>query len=212
MQIPATSDAVQALATGLREGLARRFAHVPQPRGKDVLDTVEDVICALTLNRLGLPIDAISFNVLMSWSRWLYVADESRYVHDLPGRIVWAAADVELAEPITVAWRGLTANGDRLAEFLPEVYRDLAVQSGASGDEAPLLPIYTVRATAAFRAGVPIPVVDRLLAALADGERAAPYRLRFAVGTGAWTAVSEPPFALGDRPYYFLSLHPTSAE
>lgn len=212
MGLPATTEAITGLAAGLREGLRRRFASDPSPRPKDVLDTVDDTVCALTLERLGLSVDAISFNVMMSWSRWLYVAEESRYVCDRPGRVVWASADVSVQEPYEVVWRGVREHGDLVASLLPEAYRDLATLAGHPVDAAPLLPIHEVRATAAFRARVPVPVVDRVIAQVADNERSVPYQIRLAVAGAALPPRSEPQFYLGDRPYYVLSISPKPVE
>src|SRR5207247_4467849 len=130
MRLPKTAHAVQQIATGLRDGLRRRFSEVDAPRPKDVLDTVDDLVCSLTLERLGLQIDAISFNVLMSWSRWLYVADESRYVLDLPGRVAWAAAVVTTDAPAAIGWRGVRGNGERGAALLSPADRDIAAETG----------------------------------------------------------------------------------
>jgi len=212
MRLPKTADAVQQVAAGVREGLRRRFADVDAPRPKDVLDTVDDLVCSLTLRRLDLAIDAISFNVLMSWSRWLYLADESRYVLHLPGRVTWAAADVKIDSPAAIGWRGVRQNGDRVASLLSQAYRDIATTQGHPTDSAPLLPIYSVRATVAFRAQVAVPVVDRVLAQVADGERDVPYAVRLAVAGAATPPASEPPFVLGDRRYYLLSIYPKRTE
>jgi hypothetical protein len=211
MGLPASAQAVQGLATGLREALVRRFREVEKARAKDVLDTVDDAVCALTLARAEVPLDAISFNTLMSWSRWLYLAEESRYVAGVPGRTIWAAAEVTSQDGVCVTWRGVRDRGDRVASLLPTVYRELAERFHAGGG-SPLLPIYEVRATVAFRAGVAVPVVDNVIAQIVDGDRRATFEVTLALGTTAWPAVSEPAFALGERPYYVMSVTPKDPE
>lgn len=131
---------------------------------------------------------------------------------DLPGRVIWASADVSSQPPYEVAWRGVKENGSRVAGLLPEAYRDIATAEGHPLDSAPLLPIYTVRATAAFRARVPVAVVDRLVAQVVDGERSVPYQVRLAVAGATAPPKSESQFYLGDRPYYVLSISPKPTE
>lgn len=212
MRLRASDDAVRHVANGIREGLRRRFRDVESPRPKDVLDTLDDLVCALTLERLELPIDAISFNVMMSWNRWLYLADESRYVHGLRGRIAWPAADVVIDEEPTIRWRGAREFGGRIVALLSEVYRDIAVREHHPVDSAPLLPIYEVRATTAYRARVPVALVDHIIAQIADEQRQAPYSIRPQLAGANPFPSSESPFMLGDSPYFVMSLHPKTQE
>lgn len=211
MGLSAGPEDIAALAAGVREGITRRFRRTErQPSSKDVLDTVEDAVAALTMRRVGLSIDAISLTVLMMWCRWLYIGDESRYVADVPGRVIWSTATIGAGPDYTITRRGLAASRDGVTASIPDAYRALAALWDAEGDEVPLVPIYALRATVAFRQRVAGPLVDRVLAGIYDAEFPAAFGVRFAVATGEWRAPSEPPFLLGGEPYFFVSVltHP----
>jgi hypothetical protein len=175
-----------------------------------VLDTVQDILVAATLDAFGLKIDAVTFNVLASWGSYLYVLSESRYVAGVPGRVMWGTADVTRnGDRIAVLWRGLKAYGDRVTEELARSYRELAdAKIGGAPGHFPYLPIYEVRALAAYRVEVSDQIVDRVIAELADQTRPAAFRVELALGAGNWQATSERPFRLGNRRYYVILIKP----
>lgn len=209
-ETPDASTSPERIVERLRQGLQRRFRNAAPQRPKAVLDAVQDILVSATLEAFGLKIDAITFNLLASWGAYLYLLAESRYVADRSGRVLWATADVSRDESeVQVAWRGLAAYGDQVTKELARAYRELAnMRSGGAAGGFPYIPIYEVRALAAFRVGVSDELVDRVIAGLVDGERAAPMRVDLALGQASWQATSERPFHLGDRRYYVMIVKP----
>jgi hypothetical protein len=191
----------------VRTALDRRFRASATPSSKDVLDTVTDALIVSALESRGLHFDAITFNVLTSWGRQLYILDESRYLHAMPGRAVWGTASIKAGGEVVVARRGLSEYGDLVAEQLPVAYRDLAdAKSEDFGGHAvrhPYLEIFKVRALTAFRVGVNTSLVDRVVAEIAEHSRPAPFHVELHLGTLDWPS-SEPAFRLGSRRYYVM--------
>jgi hypothetical protein len=196
----------------IHEWLARRFPIGAEPTTKDVLDTVHDALVVAALEARGLHYDATTFNVLTSWGRQLSIIDESRYVQGVQGRVIWGTASVDMTEgKVSVERRGLSKYGDRIAEQLPLAYREvadaIAVEIGGSYVRYPYIEIYKVRALTAYRLGVNIPLVDRVIAEIAGRIRKAPYRIELQLGMSDWV-LSEPPFRLGSRRYYVILIKP----
>jgi hypothetical protein len=206
------SASAPAVTIKVREALAKRFPAGAEPTSKDILDTVLDALVAAALESRGLRIDAVTFNVLTSWGRQLFIMNESRYVKGMPGRTVWSTADIqEMGETVAMARRNLGSWGNQVAEELQEAYRDLA--DGLSDElggkvRYPYLEIFKVRALAAYRVRVNDPVVDRVIADIADGARQVPFRIELALGASSWRASSEAPFRLGSRRYYVMLIKP----
>jgi hypothetical protein len=206
--MPKAEVTTGSVAAQIRLALKRRFPHGATPTAKDLLDTTNDALAVSALEGRGLRFDAITFNVLTNWGRQLFIFDESRYVHARVGRSVWATADVSTGEGgVRVGRRGLSAYGDRVAEELAATYRDLAdamsEEMGGHAVKFPYIEIFRVRALTAFRLRVSAALVDRVVAEIASGERAAPFRLELQLGTSNWPS-SEPAFKLGSRRYYVV--------
>ncbi|MGH8542344.1 MAG: hypothetical protein ACREX3_01580 [Gammaproteobacteria bacterium] len=208
--MPGATTSADEVTARLTVGLRRRFTSGTAPRPKAVLDTVQDILVAATLTAFELKIDAVTFNVLASWGSYLYVLSESRYVAGVAGRVMWETADItRTGEGIVVQWRGLKAFGDRVAKELAQAYRELADDKvGGEPGYFPYVPIYEVRALAAYRVGVSDQIVDRVIAELADQTRPAAFRVELALGAGNWQATSERPFRLGERRYYVILIKP----
>src|SRR5882724_3561031 len=76
------------LASSINEALNRRFptSRIPRPSQKDVLDTIDDAVLSFAAKARNISLDAISFNVCMSWASQLALLEESRYVVRWEGR------------------------------------------------------------------------------------------------------------------------------
>jgi len=206
----------ESVTTQIRESLGRRFSGGAEPTAKDILDTAADALIVATLEARQVRYDAITFNILMSWGRQLFIFDESRYVHGMPGRTIWSTADVEGPEQHErVTRRGLSRYGDQVAQQLATAYREIAdaiaTDGGAPGSLYPYLEIFKVRALAAFRLKVNVSLVDRVIAEIADRDRTAPFRLELQLGMANWPS-SEAPFRLGSRRYYVILIKPEGDE
>ena len=105
---------------------------------------------------------------------------------------------------------------DRVASELATAYREIAdarsAELGGSSVRYPHLEIFKVRALAAYRARVNDPVVDRVIAEIAQRTRPAPFRIELALGAGGWQASSESPFRMGNRRFYVMLVKPEGAE
>lgn len=214
---PGVSASAEMITSRVRDGLSKRFSGGADPSAKDILDAVLDALVAASLQIRGLKIDATTFNILTSWGRQLFVLNESRYVAGRPGRSVWTTADVTLSDQsVVVSRRGISGLGDRVASELATAYRQIAdtraAELGGSSVRYPHLEIFKVRALAAYRARVNDPVVDRVIAEIAQRTRPAPFRIELALGAGGWQASSESPFRMGNRRYYVMLVKPEGAE
>jgi len=206
--MPKAQVSPESVAAQIRIALDRRFPLGATPTAKDILDTTNDAVVVAALEARGLRFDAITFDVLTSWGRQLFIFDESRYVHAMAGRSIWATAGVESTDgKITVLRRGLSAYGDLVVGALAVAYRELAEsmseQMGGQVVKYPYIDIFRVRALAAHRLGVSGALVDRVIAEIASGEREVPFRLELQLGTSNWPS-SEPTFRLGSRRYYVM--------
>lgn len=207
----------EAVTAQVREALKKRFSGGAEPSPKDILDTVLDALIVAALEARGLRYDAITFNILTSWGRQLFVFDESRYVQAMNGRAVWSTAAIEGigSETPSVTRRGLSQFGGKVAEQLATSYRDIAealtADIGGSAVRFPYIGIYKVRALTAFRVGVNISLVDRVIAEIAERARQVPFSLELQLGTANWP-FSEPPFRLGSRRYYVMLIKPEGDE
>jgi hypothetical protein len=68
------------------------------------------------------------------------------------------------------------------------------------------LPIFRVRAQAAFAARVNLRLVDLILARLLSGELQAPYQIQVALGRGTPPPRSEPVFVQGGRRFFDIMI------
>ena len=183
----------------ISEAIRRRFpkTRAPAPK-KELLNTINDAIVAFTADLRKIPLDAISFNVCMAWAGQLALMEQSRYVEGFPGRTIWATA---LVEDNRVQRRGFEDSTDKIVSELRKGFRTVAsavAESRASG----YLPIYRVRAQAAFAAQVNVRLVDRILRQIVTGKLVVPYKVRVALGRGTPPPPSEPIFTSRGRRFY----------
>ena len=191
------------LAKWLDTALKRRFPRnrVRQPSQKDVLDTVDDAVLGFVVRARGINLDAISFNVCMSWASQLAVLEQSRYVEQWPGRTVWATAQVEETR---INRRGFDeAEGQTLLE-IRNGFR--ALLDSSVGRASGYVPIYRVRAQAAFAAKVNLRLVDMILERILSGNLNAPYEVKVALGRGTPPPKSERVFTHMGRRFFEIQI------
>ena len=200
---------VNAVTDVLRDGLNKRFGSSTQPSRKDQLATLHDAFIALVTERRGYRMDAVTWDILRSWGDSLFVSCESRYVRDFPGgRLTWITVDADLDGPTrTIERRGLSKFGDRVAAQLPLSYRALADVANTRV-RYPLLEIFRVRATTAFKVGVNSQIVNKVIAEIWDEQRPADYRIDLSMGSARWSATSEQPFKINKERYYTMLVKP----
>lgn len=184
--------------------VTRRFGDV-QPTRKDLLDAVHDAISSIALLSRELRVDAISLNTLVSLGKQLYVLNESRYVLGWPGRTIWATAT--LTPNGTIVRRGVKDFGDQVEKALVGSYAQVIdVHSEKGIVKFPYVPIYLVRAQAAFQIRVNNPVVDRVLAEMVKDQRDAGVLVAVALGQGVKPPPSESVFLLDGKEYFLISM------
>ena len=192
------------LAESLKEALMRRFPEnrVRHPSQKDVLDTVDDTVLGFVAKARGIRLDAISFNVCMSWASQLAVLEQSRYVEGWSGRTVWATAQVG---EDGIRRRGFAeAEGPLVAEVRNSFRKLLEFTVG--GSASGYLPIYRVRAQAAFVIRVNLRLVDMVLERLLSGILQAPYEIKVALGRGTPPPRSERVFTHEGRRFFDIMI------
>lgn len=183
----------------VREAIDRRFPKTrTRPSKKQLLDTINDAVAAFSVDARAIPLDAISFNVCMSWANQLAVMEQSRYVEDYSGRTVWATAWLE---DHAVRRRGFQDSTEAVIRELLNGFRKVA-DSVPEFRSSGYLPIYRVRAQAAFAARVNVRLVDRILSQIVSSELQAPYKVQVALGRGTPPPPSEPIFKVGGRRFY----------
>jgi hypothetical protein len=192
------------LAAWIQKAVDRRFPkdRVRRPSQKDIVDIVDDAVLGFASKAYDIHLDAISFNVCMSWAEQLAILEESRYVVGWPGRTVWATAEIQNGNVLRPS---LGALGDSVAGGLGDGFRmvaDSVSQARSSGS----LPIYRVRAQAAFMARVNLRFVDIILRRILSGELKAPYEVQVALGRGTPPPRSEPVFVSDGRRFFDIMI------
>jgi len=187
----------------------RRFGTGPEakPTGKALTQAINDAFAVAAFAAHGLPIGATDIDILKSWGSQLRVLDQSRYVPGFEGfNLIWLAADIEEGGPASIRRRDLRQYELQIAKAIIESYRGQA-EAADTNLSAPYLPIYRVRADAAFRCRVTRALVDLVIERLSDGAIAdIPVPVLLHLGTTR-QPVSEPLYRRGGNRRYELTIH-----
>ena len=197
---PLEEDLVKSLDVALRRRFPRN--RVSQPSQKDVLDTVDDAVLGFVSKARGIGLDAISFNVCMSWASQLAVLEQSRYVEGWSGRTVWATAQVG---EDGIRRRGFAEAEEQVVAETRTGFRSL-LESTVEGRASGYLPIFRVRAQAAFAARVNLRLVDMILGRILSGSIDAPYKIQVALGRGTSPPRSEQVFTHEGRRFFDIMI------
>jgi hypothetical protein len=188
----------------------RRFGTGPEvkPTRKALTQSINDAFAVAAFAAHRLPIGATDIDILKSWGSQLRVLDQSRYVPGSEGfNLIWLAADIEGTGSIVIRRRDLRRYERQIADAIIDAYRGQA-QSADTTLSAPYLPIFKVRAEAAFRCRVTRALVDLVIERLADAAIAdIPVQVLLHLGT-THQPVSEPLYRRGGNRRYELTLHP----
>lgn len=198
----------------LRDVLRGRFGtdRMEPPSRKKVADAMNDAFANAALAARGLPIGATNLRSLRRWGVELRLLDASRHVPAIDGFVTWAAADLDISDAGVRARRRTLAHEEgTVAAALVKAYRQQAAMQQQRGDslDAPYLPIYAVRAQAAYETRVTRALVDLVLERLVDGldrEYGVQFRLHL---TGEHVPPrSEPVYSRGGKPRYQMTMIP----
>ncbi len=198
--LPSEEDLVKSLSVALRRRFPKNGAR--QPSQKDVLDTVDDAVLGFVCKERGIGLDAISFNVCMSWASQLAVLEQSRYVEGWLGRTVWATAQVG---ENGIHRRGFAEAETQVVAEIRNGFRNL-LESTVEGRASGYLPIFRVRAQAAFITRVNQRLVDMILEGILSGSVHAPYEIKVALGRGTPPPRSERVFTHEGRRFFDIMI------
>ena len=190
----------------------RRFGQTPDriPTSKQMAEALNDGYIEAAVRLYGLSIGAIELKIMKKWGSQLMLLDQSRYVPAYPGQnIIWLAADVNENGSIVLQRKTLASHERSVAEAVIAAYK---VQAGAEKTslEAPYLPIYRVRAQAAFDCLVTRSLVDLVIEQLATGSISKP-RVQVWLHLGNTRQPdSEPVYRRRGNRRYEITIHPQS--
>lgn len=190
----------------------RRFGTDPEakPSGKALTQAVNDSFSVAAFAARGLTIGATDIDILKSWGSQLRILDQSRYVPGFEGfNIIWLAADIGQSPSVSISRRDLQGYELKIAKEVVESYRRQA-DAADTTLSAPYIPIFRVRAEAAYRCRVTRALVDLVIQRLSDGVIAEiPTRVLLHLGTTR-QPVSEPLYRRGGNRRYEMTIQPSS--
>jgi hypothetical protein len=183
-----------------------------KPTGKELAKTINGAFAVAAFTAHGLPIGATDIDMLKSWGSQLRVLDQSRYVPGFDGfNLIWLAADLVEGSPTAIRRRELRQYEDKIATAVVDSYWRQAAAADTSLS-APYVPIFQVRADAAFRSRVTRALVDLVIERLSNGAIAdLPSRVLLHLGTTRQPA-SEPVYRRGGNRRYELTIYPTQTK
>jgi hypothetical protein len=203
---------INAIKQTLVSVMRRRFGTglEEKPTGKALTQAINDAFAVAAVTAHGLPIGATDIDMLKSWGSQLRVLDQSRYVPGFEGfNLIWLAADIEKGSPAVIRRRGLRQHELQIAKEVIKAYYRQA-ENADTNLSAPYLPIFKVRADAAFHCLVTRALVDLVIERLSDAVIAdIPVQVRLHLGTTRQPA-SEPLYRRGGNRRYELTIHPLS--
>jgi len=186
-----------------------RFGASPEvrPTGKALTQAINAAFAVAAFSARGLRIGATDIDILKSWGSQLRVLDQSRYVPKFEGfNVIWLAADIEQRNPVSIHRRDLAGYETQIAMELIRAYQEQA-HSAETTLAMPYLPIFKVRADAAFRCRVTRALVDMVLQRLSDGAIDVPFRVLLHLGTTPQPP-SEPLYRRGGNRRYEITIQP----
>lgn len=193
-----------------------RFGKAPgkQPTNKELASAVNDAFAEASAKLRGLSVGATDLKMLKNWGTQLRLLDQSRYVPGFGERninIIWLASDIVEQPRLKIQRRTYEKHRQRVSEAVVSAYRSQASRADSRLD-APYLPIYCVRAEAAFRCEVMRALVDLVIQHLAEEKIPdTGVRLWLHLGTTRQPA-SEPVYRCGGKRRYEMTLQPTKTE
>ena len=182
-----------------------------RPSRKALTQAINDAFSAAAFAVHGLSIGATDIDMLKSWGSQLRVLDQSRYVTEFEGfNLIWLAADIEDSGSVSITRRDLQRYEFEIAKAIVEAYRSQA-EAADTSLSAPYIPIFKVRADAAFGCRVTRPLVDLVIQRLSDGALTEiPFRVLLHLGTTR-QPVSEPLYRRGGNRRYEMTIQPQSS-
>ena len=140
------------------------------PSSKRLAEALNDAYVEGALRLCGISIGAIDLRVMKKWGSQLKLLDESRYIPDFAGRnMIWLAGDISSNGDLRLQRRTLKDHERSVAGAVIAAYTDQADAADTSL-RAPYLPIFRVRAQAAFECRVTRALVNLVIERLVAGS------------------------------------------
>src|SRR5262249_7855722 len=152
------------------------------------------------LRAAGFGYDWTAYDRCLRWGRDLYLCNDGRHVFNVSGWLAWSAATVRwTGNSFEIERRCVTQYRDPVREALVKAYDSSARGRRSAGVQVPLIPIYEVRETAAFRSRVCDEVVDRVLSEMALNRQQGAVIVQLHLADLREFAPSARPFRLNDK-------------
>ena len=148
-----------------------RFGDKPKskPTSKQLTEALNDAFIEAVIAIRGLSFGAIELKTMKSWGSQLLLVDQSRYVPAHPRQnVIWLASDTKENGGTHLERKTMASHERNLVKALIAAYRQQADNMNSSL-QAPYIPIFKVRAQAAFECGVTRVLVDGVIERLAKG-------------------------------------------
>ena len=141
-----------------------------RPTNKEMSEALNDAFIEVAIELRGLNIGATALKVLKGWGSQLRLLDQSRYVPQYKRQnVIWLAADLDANGDLQIQRRTYDRHEREVAEAVISAYRSQALVAD-SKLSSPYIPIYRVRAEAAFHCKVTRALVNLVLERLASGN------------------------------------------
>lgn len=209
----APTPAREQLSSELGRHLRRRFrTHAPAAM-KEVTGTVNKAVAQRVLHAAGFSGDWNAFDRCLRWGRDLYLCNDARHVFQFAGWVAWTASRItRKGGAFEIERRGVAQHRDAVQAALIQAYTDIATARRTDSVQVPLVPIYEVRETAAFRTRVCDEVVDRVLADMAMARQALlPLVVRLHLADLKDFAPSARPFRIDGKRFFYISMETPAA-
>jgi len=191
-----------------------RFGQTPErlPTSKQMAEALNDAYIEAALRLSGLSAGAMDLKVMKKWGSQLMLLDESRYVPEFEGQnTIWLAASVSDNGVVGIQRRTLSNYERSVAEAVVSAY-DSQAKAEVTSLRAPYLPIYRVRAQAAFECQVTRALVNMVIERLAAGSiPGSRVQVLLHLGTTRQPE-SEPIYRRGGNRRYEITIQPQTSE
>ena len=214
-----SAPSTEGMLEEMKSAVRRRFGKEPvkRPTDKAIAEAMTDGAATASLRARGLRMGPTDLKTLRTWGTELLVVDQSRYVpeFEVPNfptpNVIWLAgelyADHGREEDSKLMRRGIPEHGVSVARALIGAYRSQA-EAVESNLKAPYLPIYRVRAQAAYDARVTRKLVDMVIEAMARGEYPElGVEIQLHLGAADRVPPSEPVYDRGRRRRYQMTMY-----
>ena len=163
-------DALMRYTASIAEGADLRGNSAPYRRNQDFVNTCEEALVKLAFDKLGVPLDFISQEILRRWTRVLGVAGFSYHVPGSSALRYWPTARIEELEngSIRVTRSGGSSARDAVIKSLPESFARARREDVSNSS---WVPIYRIRADICWRLQIPDAVFDAAILDLLRGDR-----------------------------------------